>query len=667
MIIIGFTGGTGCGKTTALRCLEPHSSEIFDCDAVYHELLLTDPELTQAIGAHFPGTVQNGILDRKALGRIVFANPSALSELSAITDPVVKKRILQLLEQAEAAGKDAAAIDAIRLFESGISDLCDVTIAITAPESDRVQRLMSRERIDEQSAITRIRAQQPNSYFSGLCDYTIENTGDLDSFQTACSTLLLKIINNKKECQKMNEEKKPDLRDELFYQPKNAYKDLSESDIQAMNDYCRDYMAFLNAGKTERECVCEAVRQAEAVGFKAYQPGMVLQPGSRIYAVNRGKSAVFAVIGNSPLSAGAHITAAHIDSPRLDLKPNPLYEDAELALLKTHYYGGIKKYQWTVTPMAIHGVVCLKNGNTVEICIGEDPSDPVFCVTDLLIHLAGDQMKQSLAEGVSGESLNLLIGSQPYPEDEGKDLVKLQVLKLLNEKYGIVEQDFYSAELSVVPAGPCREIGLDRSMIGGYGHDDRVCSYAEFWPMIRLGTPEHTCVCVLADKEEIGSVGVSGMQSVFFETFMKDLCESQNVPLRRCFEASKCLSADVSNAFDPTYASVSDSRNNTRFNYGIGLCKYTGSRGKGGASDASAELVGYVTRLFDANNIRWQMGELGKVDQGGGGTVAAYMANRNIDTLDAGVPVLSMHAPFEVVAKLDCYMTMRAMQVFYEA
>ena len=464
----------------------------------------------------------------------------------------------------------------------------------------------------------------------------------------------------------MSENPYQEERDALLFQTKNAYKALSDEELQAMQDYCRDYMAFLDAGKTERECVIEAIRQAEAAGFKSYEPGMALQPGDRIYANNRGKSAIFAVIGREDLSNGAQITAAHIDSPRLDLKPNPLYEDAELALFKTHYYGGIKKYQWTVTPMAIHGVVSLKNGETVSVCIGEDPGDPVFCVTDLLIHLAGDQMKKSLAEGVTGENLNLLIGSQPLKDDEGSDAVKFHVLRLLNEKYGMVEQDFLSAELTIVPAGPCREVGLDRSMIGGYGHDDRVCSFAEFWPMLRLGTPNKTCVCVLADKEEIGSVGVSGMQSVFFETFMKDLCEGQNVSLRRCFEASRCLSADVTNAFDPTYASVSDLKNNTRLNYGVGLCKYTGSRGKGGASDASAEFVGYVTRLLDKHGIPWQMGELGKVDQGGGGTVAAYMANRNIDTLDAGVPVLSMHSPFEVVAKLDCYMTMRTMQVFYE-
>ena len=306
-----------------------------------------------------------------------------------------------------------------------------------------------------------------------------------------------------------------------------------------------------------------------------------------------------------------------------------------------------------------------KDGSVVTVRIGDDESEPCFCVTDLLIHLSADQMKKTLAEGVTGEALNILIGSEPIADDEGSDRVKLAVMALLNEKYGIIEEDFLSAELTMVPAGKAREIGLDRSMIGAYGHDDRVCAWASFEPMLGLEIPEHTAVCVLADKEEIGSVGVSGMQSRFFETFMEDICESQQGSLRRCFERSFCLSCDVSNGFDPIYAETCDRRNNSYLNYGIALCKYTGSRGKGGASDASGELMGKIRTLFDENNVVWQTAELGKVDQGGGGTVAAYMANRNIDTLDAGVPVLSMHAPMEIVAKLDCYMTMLGMKAVY--
>ncbi len=465
----------------------------------------------------------------------------------------------------------------------------------------------------------------------------------------------------------MSENKYQAERETLLHAPKNGYDRITAQEAGAMEEYCRAYMQFLNAGKTERECVTEAIRQAEAAGYRAYTPGMALQAGDRIYVNNRGKSVVFAVIGREDLSHGAQITAAHIDAPRLDLKPSPLYEDSELALFKTHYYGGIKKYQWTVIPLALHGVVVKRDGTVAQVCIGEDEGDPVFCVTDLLPHLAGDQMKKTLAEGVSGEALNVLLGSSPLPDDEGTERVKFHILHLLHEKYGLTEQDFYSAELTIVPAFQAREVGLDRSMIGSYGHDDRVCAFAEFYPMLTLGVPDKTAVCVLADKEEIGSVGVSGMHSQAFETFMLDLCESQGVSLRRCFEASKCLSADVTAAFDPTWPEVCDRRNSAFLNYGVALCKYTGSRGKSGASDASAELVGYFTRLFDSCGVAWQQCELGKVDQGGGGTVAMFMANRNIDTLDAGVPVLSMHAPYEVVSKLDCYMTMRAMQVFYEA
>lgn len=457
------------------------------------------------------------------------------------------------------------------------------------------------------------------------------------------------------------------LRQQLLHNPKNGYDRLSETDRAAMQAYCTDYMSFLNVAKTEREAVTETIRMAEAAGFTAYTPGMRLKPGAKVYYNNRHKSVMFALIGKKSLADGVHICAAHIDSPRLDLKPNPLYEDAQMAYFKTHYYGGIKKYQWTTIPLALHGVICRRDGTKVEVCIGEAPDDPVLYIPDLLIHLAGDQMKKTLATGVSAEQLNVLLGTEPLADDDGADRIKLAILQLLFTRYQITEADFLTAELTMVPAGPAREIGLDRSMIGAYGHDDRVCAYAAFAPLLDLDVPNYTAVCVLADKEEIGSVGVSGMQSRCFETFLSDLCQGQGVPLRRCLERAFCLSADVTNAFDPTFADTCDRRNNAKLNYGIGICKYTGARGKSGASDASAEVVSYIARLFDENEVIWQTATLGKVDQGGGGTVAAYMANRNIDTLDAGVPVLSMHAPMEAVSKLDAYMTAKGMRAFYEA
>ncbi len=453
--------------------------------------------------------------------------------------------------------------------------------------------------------------------------------------------------------------------EELLYAPKNGHERMDAAAEQACTDYCAGYKAFLDAGKTERECVAETVAQAERAGFRPYRRGEVLKPGDKIYRVNRGKGVFLAVIGRQGLDAGIQIGGAHIDSPRLDLKPMPLYEDSELAYLKTHYYGGIRKYQWVAVPLELHGVVALKGGEIVEVCIGGSVDDPQFVIEDLLPHLGAEQSKKPLGQAIPAETLNILVGSQPLADVE-KDAVKLRVLTLLHERYGICEEDLISAELCAVPAYRAVDIGLDRSMIGAYGQDDRVCAYAALRALLDTEAPERTAVCLLVDKEEIGSVGVSGMQSAAFDTFMDDLCAAQGVERRVCYERSLCLSADVTAAYDPNFAEAYEKRNSARLNYGVGLCKYTGARGKSEASDASAEVVARVRRMLDENGVLWQMAELGKVDYGGGGTIAQYMANRNIDTLDAGVPVLAMHAPFETVSKLDCYMTYRAMKALYE-
>ncbi len=458
-----------------------------------------------------------------------------------------------------------------------------------------------------------------------------------------------------------------EIRDELFYKQKNGYDTMSTQQRIDMEDYCRGYMAFLNEARTEREAVKIAIEMAEDKGFVEYVDGMKLSPGDKVYCNNRSKALMLAVIGRKSLEEGCVIAGAHVDSPRIDLKQNPLYESDELAYFKTHYYGGIKKSQWVTIPLEVHGVVALKNGETIDVSIGHDPSDPQFVITDLLPHLGKEQMRKTMEEGITGEGLNILIGSIPYA-DEGSDRVKLAVMSILNDRYGIVEEDFLSAELTAVPAFEVREIGLDRSLIGGYGHDDRVCAYAELKAILDLDeAPEKTAVCILADKEETGSDGVSGMQSSAFECFMEELCAGQNVPLRRCFKNSFCLSADVTAAFDPNFPEVSEKRNDAKLNYGMGICKFTGARGKSGTSDASAEIVGYLRRIFADAGVVWQMSELGKVDQGGGGTIAKYMANRNIDTIDAGVPVMSMHAPFEVVAKFDCFMTYLGVLAAYKA
>lgn len=462
------------------------------------------------------------------------------------------------------------------------------------------------------------------------------------------------------------ETKTEDYRNELFYQPKNGYDRIDTEERLVMEQYAEEYKKFLNEARTEREAVKLAVKMAEAQGFVPYERGMEMAPGTKIYFNNRGKSLILAVMGEQPLENGCVIAGAHVDAPRLDLKQQPLTEQDELAYFRTHYYGGIKKYQWVTIPLELHGVVVLQSGETVDVVIGRDPEDPQLVITDLLPHLGADQSQKKLGEAITGEGLKLLIGSVPY-DVPGKDRVKLAIMSILNDKYGITEEDFLSAELCAVPAMEVRDIGLDRSMIGGYGHDDRSCAFAELKAILELDTPPRTAVCILADKEEIGSDGVTGMQSHAFDMFMEDLCAEQNIPLRRCFEKSFCISADVCNGFDPLYPEVSEKSNNALMNYGMGICKYTGSRGKSGTSDASAETVAYLRRIFAQAGVVWQMAELGKVDQGGGGTIAKYMANRNIETIDAGVPVLSMHAPFEVVAKFDCYMTYKGVAAAYMA
>lgn len=455
------------------------------------------------------------------------------------------------------------------------------------------------------------------------------------------------------------------LREQLCYQPKNAYRVLSDEELDKAEAYSVGYKHYLDVAKTEREAVVESVRLAEENGFVPFDASKPLKPGDRVYTVNRGKAMILAVIGEKPIEEGVSIAAAHIDSPRLDLKPNPLYEDHELAYFDTHYYGGIKKYQWTAIPMALHGVIVRRDGTSVTVAIGESADEPVFCVTDLLPHLGAAQMKKTAAEVIDGENLNVLIGSRPFRGDEGSDAVKLNVLHLLWEKYGIVEADFLSAELEMVPAFGARDLGLDRSMIGSYAHDDRVCAYPALTALFKLKTPAYTALTVLADKEEIGSEGNTGMQSAFLRYFIEDLAAAFGKEGRHVLSRSLCLSADVNAAFDPLYPEVVEARNCAAFNRGVVLTKYTGARGKSDTSDASAELMGLFRRIMDKNDVLWQVGELGRVDVGGGGTVAKYIADLNVETVDLGVPVLSMHAPFEVVAKPDVYMAHKAFYALF--
>ncbi len=440
-----------------------------------------------------------------------------------------------------------------------------------------------------------------------------------------------------------------------------------------IESYCRAYMRFLSQGKTERQAFKLVLNEAEKQGYQDIESvpdqGGALSAGSQVYRQWCGKSLMLIKVGKRPLSEGMRIVGGHIDAPRLDAKPNPLYEDGELALLDTHYYGGIKKYHWVAMPLALHGVVVLKSGETVDISIGEKPDEPVFCVTDLLPHLSQDQAKKTLAEGVTGENLNVLLGSLPV-EDKEPRRVRRYILRLLKEQYGIEDADFASAELEVVPAGPARECGLDRSFMLGYGHDDRISAYAGYRALLDLKqVPEYTCVALLCDKEEIGSVGSTGMESNFFENTIAELvgrCQKggSEMTLRRCLERSRMISADVHSVHDPNYAEVSSPHNMAQINGGIVLSKYGGARGESHSSDARAEFLAVLRRVFDDAGVLWQTAEIGKVDQGGGGTIAMFLARYGMDVVDCGPGLLSMHAPWEVAGKLDAYMAWKGYRAF---
>ena len=453
------------------------------------------------------------------------------------------------------------------------------------------------------------------------------------------------------------------LKEKLFLKREHMAKVGGDELVDRAANFADGYMSFMSNYKTEREITTFFKEQAEAAGYTEFDKSKTYKAGDRVYRVNRGKDIMLCVFGKKSAAEGVKIAASHIDSPRFDLKPNPLYESEELALFKTHYYGGIKKYQWTTVPMSLHGVIIKEDGTKVTVRIGEDEGDPQFVITDLLPHLGREQMKRDSAQVVRGEECNILVGSMPFKDDQESELAKLNILKILNEKYGIVEKDFQTAELEVVPAYKAVDIGLDRSMIGAYGHDDKVCAYPAAISNFDVKDPEYTCVTVLTDKEEIGSDGNTGLHSSYFKYFIEDLAENAGAEGRDVLTRSKCLSADVTAAFDPTFPDVMDKYNCTYLNKGVGVCKYTGAGGKYDTSDCSAEFFGEVRRILDEKNVIWQTGELGKVDAGGGGTVAKYVAELNVDVIDIGVPVLSMHAPFEVVSKLDLY---SAYQAFYE-
>lgn len=452
----------------------------------------------------------------------------------------------------------------------------------------------------------------------------------------------------------------------------NAWENVEDQNL--VFDLGDEYKYFLDQSKTERLCADEILRHAKENGYididTLIEKGTPLEAGMKVYSTLKGKAIILSIIGKSPVSKGLNIVGSHIDSPRLDLKPNPLYEDANLALMKTHYYGGVRKYQWTTVPLSLHGVVMTKDNEMIKVSFGENENEPVLYITDLLPHLAKDQNKKTLGEGITGENLNVIVGSIPYGDDKIKEKVKLNVLRILKEKYNIVEEDFLSAEIEIVPAGKARDVGLDRGLIAGYGHDDRVCAFAGMKGILELDSVDTTAMAVFVDKEEVGSQGNTGAHSKFVENTIAEMINLQEdfnqLKVRRCLASTKVLSGDVGAALDPTFPEVSEKKNTSKLGHGIQLVKYTGARGKGGCNDANAEFVGEVRKIFNDNNITWQVGELGKVDQGGGGTIAYILANDGAEVVDCGVPVLGMHSPMELISKVDLYMTYKGYKAFLD-
>ena len=463
----------------------------------------------------------------------------------------------------------------------------------------------------------------------------------------------------------MAENTTKELLEGLTYKKRNVFEEASPEKIKEIYEYSKGYMNYLDNAKTEREATKTSIAILEKNGFTEYRLGDKISVGDKRYFNQHGKALLAFKVGSEDLEKdGIRILAAHIDAPRIDLKQVPLYEDSGMGFFKTHYYGGVKKYQWTAIPLALHGVMIKADGTTVDVVIGEDDTDPVFYINDLLPHLGQKQAQEPLGSAISGETLNILVGGLPYADPDEKEKIKLTVLSILNEKYGVTEEDFLSAELMVVPAYKARDIGFDRALIGAYGHDDRVCAYPALTALVDNIDTKHTVMVALADKEETGSDGLTGMQSDYLIDVMEEISKNLSKNFARVKSVSKCLSADVTAAYDPNFKEVYEKTNSAIISCGTAICKYTGARGKSGTSDASAELVGFFRRLFNENGVIWQICELGKVDAGGGGTVAKYIAKHNIETIDIGVPVISMHAPYEVVSKADVYSTYEAFSAF---
>ena len=670
MRVYGLTGRSGSGKTTALELFRSMDVPVLECDSIVRELESPGQECLNELVREYSEEIllPSGELNRRKLAGIAFSSREQTDKLNSIVLKYVVDRVKKNISELEKEYRYCV-IEAPQLFESGLDAVCDEIILITAPEKRLKERIMQRDRLDESMADMRLSAQISDEELRRRCGIIIENDKGLAEFEDRIRKIKNTFDTQNMEERKVEEKKSAGqlLQDELCSKNESAINTYGKEHREQIDEYGRDYMAFMNRSKTEREFACNAAEYLAGKGFKVFEPGKKYKAGDKIYWLNKNKSLVAAVVGKKPLDEGLLITASHIDSPRLDIRPHPLYESEGIALFKTHYYGGIKKYQWVTLPLALHGVVSKKDGTDVTICIGEDEDDPIFYISDLLPHLSRKvQGSRTAGDVINGEELNVILGTEPYDDDKVKNPVKLAVLKTLNDKYGMTEDDFRSAELEIVPAMKARYIGFDKTLIAAYGHDDKICGYTTMTALTELKKPEKTCLMILADKEEIGSIGNTGMNSHILSSFVAFLCKPYDVMPEKVFINSRCLSADVAAAFDPTFPMVNEPMNAAYLNRGPAVCKYLGSGGKGGSNDAHAEYIGALSRMWAEAGVPWQLSELGKVDEGGGGTVAAYISRFGVDTIDIGVPLLSMHSPYEVCATLDLFTMNRAALAFYE-
>ena len=670
-LIVGLTGPSGGGKSTAAEMLRTLHFCVIDCDSLSREAVRQGGECLKQLTERFGGEIllADGSLDRRRLGNICFSEPESKRALDDITHPHILRLLFERIRHEAENGADAVIVEAAALYESGLDRSCDRIALVRASRELLVNRIMQRDGLSAEAAAARLDAQTDARLLAERADYIIENDGSTAELEKAVNKFADTIKLWTKEVLMSKEKTKSQLlAEKLLRKPQSCFEKYSEEMLKSAREYSGGYMSFLDSAKTEREAVSSAVEMLKKHGFAEFDPKKKYSAGDKVYLNNRGKALVAAVVGSGKAEDGVSIIAAHVDSPRLDLKPCPLYEDKGLVYFKTHYYGGIKKYQWTAIPLALHGVVVDGNGNSIQVKIGEDDSDPVLYITNLLPHLSATHNERKATDIVKGEELNALLGSTPFDtEDETKDAFKLNIMNLLHEKYGITEDDFVTAELELVPAVKSRYVGLDRGLIASYGHDDRVCAYPALTALLETQKPARTCMCVFADKEETGSDGNTGMQGDYLKNFIIQITAATDPDADICtvFRNSRAISSDVTAAIDPTYADVMDPRNCSVLNYGPSVDKYGGSRGKYGCNDASAEYVGSIARIFNEAGLCWQTGELGKVDAGGGGTVAKFISVLDIDVVDCGVPMLSMHSPYELASVYDIYSFHLCCAAFY--